>query len=170
MYTVRDQKPIIHFLRGIGPDYKGRFYSDMAKSNDGEMEECHDQIQWMFPIHEGSRFAMVCPIVDQELVDKAMEFPSVQYNINAAAIRMSDFFGIGKYTDKSKQINWCNENNHNLLRITRIIRCLRIFRLESQADNFHRNVVRVLEEFPIIGDTKSYWDKALQDPIWHTLR
>ena len=58
------------FLKKSGPDAHGRYLQDILKFTDEELEECHDQIQWSFPLHEESNFAIIYPIIDEEFIIK----------------------------------------------------------------------------------------------------
>lgn len=170
MYTVRDKEPIVNFLRGIGPDFLGRKYHQLVGRDDEQMERCHDQIQWMFPLHESSKFAMVCPIVNEEIVQDAIRYREVNDNLRLATERMTSFLGIGKFHDVEKQQGWLNDKNHNLLRVTRIIRCLRLFELEAIALSFYQAACDAEKNFALDPITLSYWEKALKDYKWNSLR
>jgi hypothetical protein len=54
--------------------------------------------------------------------------------------------------------------NHNWLRMTRILRCLRLFRLTDQARAFHHRLEALYRSgrFPIPADTFRYWTEAVE--------
>jgi hypothetical protein len=168
--NITDTKTIVDFLRGEGTDHILRSYDDMLSVTDLEMEKCHDQIQWMFPLHEFSKHAKTCPIITPETVAKAQNHLSVRDNLLRATDRMEKFFGIGLYEDRDKQRQWCKNHNHNLLRVTRIIRCLRLFGMEEAAEDFYNKVVPVGEYFGVSSFTLSKWQQALTDNVWNTLQ
>ena len=165
---IRDKDRIIGFLDGSLPDYKGRHHKDILAFSDEELESCHDQIQWMFPLHEGSKFAETCPILTKEVV--GLFGSAVLENIMLAVNRMVDFYGLGEepVTDKHKE--WCVNGNHNLLRITRMIRCLRLVGLDEEALSLYLLVMEVGVKTGIDPVTMMYWSKALFDDEWETLR
>jgi len=92
---------------------------------------------------------------------------------------MEQFYHIGKFLDY-KKIKWLTKRNHNLLRITRIIRCLRIFGLETEATNFWCNAENVLTHYRYyfseyyfkneFDRTSKIWFLADNDNIWNSLR
>jgi len=168
---IKDPKTIVNFLKGETQDYKGRTYADIIGCDDTKMEQCHDQVQWMFPLHEESNFASTYPVITEEVVKEAKENKDVIKNLKLASERMEKFYGIGRFTDIDKQRKWCREGDHNLLRITRIIRCLRIFGLEQEAEYFY-NIVRdaSLRFLDYEYVAFKYWDKALVEDIWDSLR
>ena len=168
---IRDAKQIIEFLKGDGKDYRDRTFQDIIGCSDSTMEKCHDQIQWMFPLHEESAFASTYPIITKDIVEESKRWGAIKENLVKAKTRMERFYAIGNYHDKDIQRKWCNERNHNLLRITRIIRCLRIFELDGFAENFYLKALLASKEF-LMDDslTFSYWKKALREDVWNSLR
>jgi len=167
---ITDSETIANFLEGSTQDYKGRTFSDIISCSDSKMEECHDQVQWMFPLHEESKFAQTYPVLTRENIQKSQQSDKIKANLRMAAGRMEKFFAIGEHKDIDKQRKWCRENNHNLLRITRIIRCLRFFGLSAEAKDFHDKVVEAGNHFGISQVTKAYWFRAMNEDVWKTLR
>lgn len=168
---IKDKNTILEFLRGRSKDHKGRAYNNILECNDETMEQCHDQVQWMFPLHEESNFAKTYPIITQEVVDEAKNDETIRFNLKKAKDRMERFYGIGKYEDVDKQRKWCKEGDHNLLRITRIIRCLRLFGLCLSAQEFYRHAKEASEKF-LEDDSMTfvYWNKALNADVWESLK
>jgi len=170
MNAITNKDEIISFLRGLSKDYKGRSYDDLVNQNDIDMEKCHDAIQYMFCLHEFSRYAHTCPIISPEIVNEAVQYQDVIDNILKAKERMEKFLAIGKYEDRDKQRKWCRNYNHNLLRVTRVIRCLRLFGLKEAALDFYEKVKPVGEHFGISDFTLRKWDSAYTDDVWNTLQ
>jgi hypothetical protein len=182
---IDDQGLIYSFMLGKGRDSYGRYYHDLIAVDDEEMEKCHDKIQWLFPLHEPSGFAQKCPIIVENCY--LLHDNSCQENIRLATYRMINFFDF-----KSRYVlPWCNPRNHNLLRITRIIRSLRLFNQQDLAFEFYcmakNRVEREIDsnrEFcfrnPEVIDksnfnesmtkTLEYWTKAMFDPKYKTLK
>ena len=161
---------IISFLEGKTKDYKGRTFQDLLDFTDIEMEKCHDQIQWTFPLHEESDHANTYPIVDKEIIEKARLSKTIQFNLTRALERLVKFYGLGEYEDPNIQRKWCRDHNHNLLRVTRIIRCMRLFGLDAHARFFYNEAVRVGSRLGISQITLDYWDKAMHDDVWKSLK
>ena len=175
MKAITDKKTIINYLNGTESDHKGRSYIETLKWTDAELERCHDQVQWIFPLHEASKHAKVAPIVTPEIVNEAKKDKRVIKNLLLAVERFKEFYGIGEHEDFQKQSQWCQDRDHNLLRITRIIRCLRLFDLDLEACEFYADVMKVANRYRIQNGktlnqaTGEYWFRALTDNRWDTL-
>jgi len=168
---ITDPQTIIDFLRGIIPDYKGRMHEDLIRFSDVEMERCHDQCQWLFPLHEESKFADTYPIITKEVVELSEEYPEVNSNIMKASRRMRLFLGIRPFDNIERQRDWLEDGNHNLLRVTRVIRCLRLFNMVEQAVGFYNDVYSTSLYFDISPMTYDYWSKALMtEDQWSSLQ
>lgn len=63
--------------------------------------------------------------------------------------------------------NWCVRFDHNHLRITRILRCLRVLGLQTECDAFFAELTRVYEDPAVrIGNrTMVYWRRAVERPL-----
>lgn len=174
MIRITSKKTILDFLSGVGTDYKGRYYGETINWTDAELERCHDQIQWIFPLHETSKHASVYPILSREIVDEARQDKAILGNLRSAKDRMERFFGIGNYVDAKKHKSWCHDYNHNLLRVTRIIRSLRLFGLEKEALDFYVNALVVAEGQSELGylsiATLDYWHKAMYNDVWESMQ
>lgn len=166
---IKDSQTIIDFLENRSTDYKGRTFMDIVECSDKKMEECRDQVQWMFPLHEESNFAQTYPIVTAETLQKAKNSPFIKNNLLIAKSRMEKFLAIGECKDIDIQRKWCQERNHNLLRITRVIRCLRLFGMKDDAIDFHDKALKAGNYFGISNVTTAYWWRALYEDIWTTL-
>jgi len=166
---IRDSETILGFLRGDTFDYKGRTFDSMLRMTNEQLEKCHDQIQWMFPLHEESKHATTYPILTKETVSLAKQQDAIVLNMTLAKQRMEQFLGIGDFDRIERQAEWCWNKNHNLLRITRILRSLRFFDLEKEADDFFRKVYKVGIKFNLSQETLLFWEKALVDDVWNSM-
>ncbi|KAJ4315997.1 hypothetical protein N0V94_005689 [Neodidymelliopsis sp. IMI 364377] len=64
--------------------------------------------------------------------------------------------------------NWCVRFDHNHLRITRILRCLRVLGLQTECDAFYAALKSVHDDPSIsISDrTMMYWTRAVRRPLY----
>lgn len=170
MPAITDKDIILNFLRNISPDHKDRTYEDILNLTDIEMERCHDQIQWLFPLHEYSKHCDTYPILTPKTIEIAITDPIILYNLKLAKNRFENFLGIGEDSDVNKQRKWCQNHNHNLLRVTRAIRCLRLFGLNKEATDFYNKVIEVANNHRLSDITKYYWRKAYTEPMWESLQ
>lgn len=166
---VRDPQEILNFLSGKGVDAYGRSIYETLSWSDKQLEQCHSQVQWVFPLHEESRHAEVYPIITPEIVEMAKKFPVIEENLRLAKERFENFYGLEPYDEEARQAQWCVDRNHNLLRITRIIRSLRLFGMDDDAADFYGKVRFVGDKFKISVTTLRYWLKAYRDDVWNTL-
>jgi len=167
---ITDPRTIVDFLRGYTRDYRGRTFDDILNSSDEEMEHCHDAIQQIFPLNEFSKHAWTYPVLTKETVAMALKYEDVMGNILRAEQRMRSFLGMKPNEDIDKQRKWCRDYNHNLLRVTRVIRCLCLFGMNRHAEDFYNEVVKIGNYFGISSTTLNYWNRALVEDPWTPLQ
>ncbi len=169
-----NKEQIIDFLSGKGKDYMSRTYGTYLTFDAKELEKCHDYIQYMFPLHEHSNHSVNAnyPIITPEVANEAGENLDIIQNIVTAYDMYKEFLGVGPYFDINKK--WWRmpgRKDHNQLRITRIIRSLRLLGLDLLAKEFYDNVMDATGNGKdVSATTRSYWDKALNDDMWATLK
>ena len=170
---ITSQILIVGFLTNSLPDYKRRWHHQILKFTDEELELCHDQIQWMFPLHEESAFAKTYPVLTPSVIEACNKSDEVKKNMILAAERMSSFYGL-EIDEPAIHERWTRSQlgrpNHNLLRITRIIRSLRFMDLEAEAKVFHMFASKIGIQQNLSKKTFEYWDKALNNDVWESLR
>jgi hypothetical protein len=152
--------PITAFYNGR-PDAHGRTVDDMIHWTDDELEAVHNYIQWLFPLHEPSGHSRDQHYMTPEDMAEVRN-PISQAHMNAALARMRSFYGLDG--DAEKQARWCNEGDHNNLRVTRIIRSLRLFGLDAQAELFYQEVAALGRSRGLSEKTLEYWDRAAHEP------
>ena len=103
-----DEKLLL-FLSGKGTDHKGRTYESMLVWTDTQIEQAHDAIQWLFPLHEASGHFQQAPVITKAELDKAKVDPVILINLVAATKRMEQFLAIGEYDDQMLQGLWCRK-------------------------------------------------------------
>lgn len=104
----------------------GFTFSDVIMFNDEELEKCHGYIQWLFPNKDPSAFIPNAPVVTDTTMEDFNEFYSlVEPRMEEAYHRIMKF-----YFKNGRGNVWATPYNHNLLRITRIIKALKIFGFE----------------------------------------
>lgn len=170
---------IILFYKGQLPN-AARKIEDIWKFNDDELEGYHTYIQWLFPLTEPSGINFAAPILDAEVISQFKKSPELQDRLMISFKLMLKFYGfeidesdnnikIVKSNDYSvKKNNWISHRNHNYLRITRILTCLRLLGLEKYSSAFFACLEQVYaEESYEIGEvTFDYWKKS-QIPSIH---
>ncbi|PQO38005.1 opioid growth factor receptor-related protein [Blastopirellula marina] len=171
---------VLDFYCDGGTDSSGRTLDDMIAMSDRELEFHHDIIQWMFPLHEASNFNPDCPLVDEQSAETLQGDRIAQTRMREVLERFASFLGFkrdasGQYESDPKlaanRANWQTPHNHNLLRITRVIRSLRLFGLEAESQSFFAAVYESACKSGCLSErTIGYWRLALEDPPFETLR
>jgi hypothetical protein len=161
---------IVDFYIRDGADHKGRTLVEMQAYSDDEMEGGHDFIQWMFPLHEKSYHAKYSPVLTREDIAELQSSRYAQENMRRSLFRFCEFLGLTVPRDQKKIAWWCQNGNHNLLRITRIIRSLRLFGLEPEALAFYDVITSLGRKSRGLGETSfGYWRRAMEDNVTKSL-
>lgn len=145
---------IAAFLAGDGRDGAGRTVSEVLAFDDDQLEGRHDFIQWLFPLPEPSRAVPGSPVLTGEDIAVVRLSPAAQASLRAAAERMLRFYSATR--------TWRASSDHNHLRITRIIRSLRLLTSDAEADAFRSAVLKVLgpDRSRINPTTLQFWSAA----------
>jgi hypothetical protein len=145
---------ITAFLEGEGPDARGRSLFDVLAMDNAALERNHDFIQWLFPLREPSRAVPDAPVLTDADVEAIRESGMAQYALAAATDRMDAFYRTTH--------DWLMPNDHNHLRITRIIRSLRLLVGDEQADAFRAAILSRVEatRAPVSARSRGYWMTA----------
>ena len=191
---ITDKKYILEFLTNQKANHKGYIYNDLIEFSNKKMEECHDHIQWMFPTNQPSKFASKFPIITVDFVNYLKRnqetYNIVCMNMIKALERMEGFYNLYKYqnheiVDNIKDFYYFSKNNHNLLRITRIIRSLRLFELDEFSCRFYSRVMEVFKlflnhfekefcqygtEINLFKEPLEYWNKAYYEDKWSIIQ
>ena len=143
---------IIEFLKGIGPDDKGRKLDDILSMSDAQLEYSHDIIQWLFPLNEQSMHNQAAPVLTEaDLVE--LKTNEVRNGILKAYDRFTKFYN---------NPQWLTPHNHNYLRITRILKCFGLAGLDNEKRIMKQvlNLVYIKYRDVIGSKTKKFWDEA----------
>ncbi|KQY80299.1 opioid growth factor receptor-related protein [Brevundimonas sp. Root1423] len=145
---------ITAFLEGEGPDARGRTLFDVLAMDNVALERNHDFIQWLFPLREPSRAVPEAPVLADTEVEAIRESVMAQCALAAATDRMDAFYRATH--------DWLMPNDHNHLRITRIIRSLRLLVGDEQADAFRAAIMARVEatRAPVSARSRGYWATA----------
>lgn len=124
---IKHEHDVYAFLSSTGTDYKGRTYTEIINQDDLWLERTHDYIQCIFPTDEPSAYVS-SPIVSIDEAKNMATDPVVTNNLRDGLRRMREFY--------EKNDHWLTPENHNYKRISRILRCLTIFGLHKEAQEF----------------------------------
>lgn len=142
---------ILDFFSFSSPDSKGRYFEDYLDLSFKEMEECHDYIQWMFPTNQPSQCNPNSPVLTKEDIQSFRKCPYLQHRLRMFFLQWLSFSGI-KYYHRGMSMTMIDANalknvfvprltsygtlNHNWLRITRVLTCLKLLGLDTEHDDY----------------------------------
>jgi hypothetical protein len=142
------------FLEGEGVDGAGRSLFEVLAFDDATLERTHDFVQWLFPLDQPSAAVPDAPVLDQADAAAIRASTLAQCALAAATDRMDLFY---RRTDQ-----WLRPHDHNHLRITRIIRSLRLLSGDAAADAFREAILWRVEatRAPVSARSRGYWQTA----------
>lgn len=160
--SQKDAKTVgFEFLTGAEKNSHNKYLKDIWGYTDQRLELDHAYIQWIFPLDTPSDHNSLAPVISKSDIDNlaSEKLKLIQDNMIHSLSIMLHFYGfcflkpgegklIGRHEykfSKNKQ-NWCVMHNHNHLRITRILKSLRLFGLEQYAVAFYQALIRAEEE------------------------
>ena len=145
---------VVGFLEGKTPDHRGRMLSMLWKQTDDDAENNHDYIQWLFPLDEPSRSVMGAPVLNELDIEDIRHSELAQQNLVKSA---SWFLGFLERND-----HWITRYDHNHLRITRVIKSLRLLASDEAADKFRDKMLRLAGDKLNLIDQKAreFWTNA----------
>lgn len=192
-FLVRFYDPTIQ-----APDPQGRTLSSLLALSSTNLERRHDYIQLLFPLPETSAYSVNAPVIDRATFIAFRSRPELRAQLVKSLNLMLGFYGF-EYTespglspwsepagDNPDDINdadivpdsllfmmsrsWTKPRNHNQLRITRIIRSLRVLGLELHAASFYRALKIVYADYKYGSDigarTMMFWTRAAERPLY----
>lgn len=176
--NIHDEYSIIDFLRisdhGYGKCPNGSRLDELWDRSNLYLEYSHSYIQWMFPTDRKSEHYPDSPVLTDEEIWIIRNDRTIKNNMLRSFKRMLRFYGfeitssiscrIRKSSEFQKRKKyWLKKNDHNFLRITRILRSLKICGLEEYAAAFYEELLVLAKEYPdIAGPSVSYWEDALK--------
>lgn len=145
---------IFDFLKVSRPDNCGRMISDIWNYSYEKIETTHNYIQWLFPLFERSAFSTDAPILTVDLAEQIYADEICKSSLNRSLSLMRSFYGNNSH--------WANPSDHNLLRITRILKSSALLLGKACSIEFYKFIMlRCNElEFKPLTTTIDYWNEA----------
>ena len=142
------------FLTGHETNSSGWLLSHVWKFNDTQIENTHTFIQWVFPTNEASRATPESPVLDEEQILEIQNSDQAKQNLSKSADWYFDFLRRNSF--------WRKPHDHNHLRITRVIKSLRLLCGDDEADYFKEQFWQLLgtDISQIPSRTIEYWEDA----------
>lgn len=126
---------ILTFLEDNSPDNLGRLLSDIWIFDDQRIEMIHDFIQWLFPLNEPSGANFNAPVLSESDINNIRKSLDAKNNLSKSADWYLKFL--------SRNSHWICPHDHNHLRITRVIKSLRLLCSDEKADGFKQSVLEI---------------------------
>ena len=159
---------LVQFYRGEIPNANGVFIDDILAYNYSELEGDHEYIQWLLPNARPSMFHPNVPVLDDDQIVLFKSDPDLKSKFASAVCKMLDFYGMEiedshlRWQQPGNHKNpkwWLAFFNHNFLRITRMLTCLKLLGYEGLA----KAVLQLLERENIDGESMGYWQDAVNE-------
>jgi hypothetical protein len=129
---------------------------------DEDWEESCDFVQWLFPSDEPSMFNPDAPVLDTATIARFRADPLLRHRLRRSFDRWLSFCGIirtdnGLAFDDPNPRVW-GRQNHNWLRVTRVLRSLNLLGLPDEAQAFFSLLTTI--QAKIDPTTWEYWERA----------
>jgi hypothetical protein len=167
--------PIVAFYSRRAPDSSGRHLEQILAWDDASLEQVHDYIQWLFPLREPSRFNPDAPLLNDTVVASFHADPGLRANLLKSFHRMLEFYGLAATQTgdggtkiipgprfQERAAEWLRPGDHNHLRITRILTCLRLLGCDVHSLAFFVCLSGIHRDLPgaITPATFAFWESA----------
>ena len=148
---------LIPFLKGTGPDHKGRYIKDIWALDKFWLEHTHNYIQWIFPLDTRSKANPHAPVLTEEICQNCINDQAVQQNLLHSLDLMLDFFGLYRLNEQilpqdnlnPKDYIWLKRGGHNQLRLIRIMKSLSLLGQKELAHSLQNIIIE-------LGQTKGF--------------
>ena len=167
--ATASNSPILRFYSGIGPDHRGRYLRDMLDWDDVQLESTHDYIQWLFPTSKSSGFNPYAPVLTPDDMAQFRGSDELKSNLREAFVVMLRFYGFQLQESEiqpsadweSRSTIWLRPDNHNHLRITRILTALSFLGCHDLAAAFLAALEKIGDD-AISKETRTFWRRAVR--------
>ena len=152
-------KDIVGFYMGSVRNQEGYSLDEIMNFDGNQLEQCHSYIQWLFPLDEPSFAVPSSPILNKHQIEEIRDNTDIQDKVIEALNLMIKFYRFGESGTK----HWTSPRNHNYLRLTRMIKSLKLLGLQEHANSLYEKLCEEYEgnRYKIGEITKEYWDEAI---------
>jgi hypothetical protein len=146
---------------------RGHTFDAVLAWGDDVWEDVHDFIQWLFPNDAASAFNATAPRLTPQLAALWVTDQVLRDNLDRAFARWLRFVGVERtaeggfdFREPTNTAVWAWPN-HNWLRITRVLTCLRLLARAADARALGEFLLNVAApRYGIPEDTLRYWRSA----------
>jgi hypothetical protein len=146
---------VVTFLQEQSAGPSGLMLKEILTYNDEQLEREHNYIQWLFPLMEESQQVHDAPVLTKEEISVLINDDLAIQNQVKAVERMLQF-----YRDTN---HWLTMMDHNHLRITRILKSVRLLQSLPAAEAIYNTLMERVHEAgdPIQSKNLAYWTDAV---------
>jgi hypothetical protein len=161
-----DGHSLVTFYRGESGDHAGRMIDEIWAFSLDELEDTHDFIQWLFPLPERSPVNPHAPVLDESTRAAFLADGSLVPRVGRSLQLMLDFYGLAmgdghvvaphaSFAERCP--NWLSPNNHNHLRLTRVVSSVSLLGLRDA-------LLKIADAYPglVTATTRRFWAGAVR--------
>lgn len=173
-FSERNKMKIVEFYRGERGNQNGHMLEDIVTNwTDGMLEMDHDYVQWLFPSNERSMLNGEAPTLTREESKVFEADPELREKVKQSFVRFLNFLGFKLSRDddvvliepKDENLPWWLRNfNHTMLRVTRMLKCLRLTGNTRYANTFF-DTLRAFKSH-VSPNTWQFWHDAVFHELW----
>ena len=162
---------LLDFYRLQGRDSEGRTLNEIWGWGDEDLEHCHDFIQWLFPLDEPSAVNADAPLVSAEDREAFRTDPQLRNAMRRSLSVFLRFVGLAMTEDGrivrggnfDRRLAVWKYTNHNWLRITRVLKSLRLLDFEQEASAFWACLKELHEKDGFVSEHSfQFWREAAE--------
>jgi len=156
--------PCVLFYQHKISNQDGNGLNDIWKYNHSDYERDHHFIQWIFPSDEPSSININAPVVDDSAKKAFRRNPILRMRLQKSYRQFLNFIGVSDsliVTDEGLFYLRVRRRNHNLQRITRVLRSLTILGLRDHAVPFYEFLMGYSNDINEV--TIDYWNRAINE-------
>ena len=145
---------VVRFLEGLTTDGRGKQITEILDQDDWFWENNNDFIQWLFPLDEESSAVRNSPVLNEQEIELIRASEAARGSLLASTDRYKVFL--------LNTTQWKNSYDHNHLRITRVIKSLRLLTDDETANGVKYWVAGQLADQidSINAKSKKFWRLA----------
>jgi hypothetical protein len=165
-------KNLILFYRGVEANNNQVTLDQILSWDDGQLEAVHNYIQWLFPTNHSSGPNPTAPVLDSSTIQAFRGDSFLKNQLLRSFRRMLAFYGLQmdettRVITRASNFNaraavWLTYNNHNFLRITRIIHSMNLLGLSEYSRAFQTIMLNIAQNEgsgTVSNDTLRYWQR-----------
>jgi hypothetical protein len=167
---------IVTFYRHESTDDRGRSLRQIWGWDHARLEGVHDYIQWLFPLREPSAVNYTAPLITDSTVAAFATDAALRDNLKRSFALILDFYGLSLLeralprpavvpapSFEARRRIWLTPGNHNHLRLTRILACLRTLGLPELSEALFDRLAAINRDYPgtISPASFGYWQRAI---------